>query len=79
MPYQLGEATHVRIQIYDVSGRFVRELDLGEKPAGSYMDRQRAAYWNGRNEHGEAVSSGVYFYTLETGDRRFTRRMSVVR
>jgi hypothetical protein len=46
---------------------------------GSYLNRQKAAYWDGRNDLGEPVSSGVYFYTLEAGDYRITRRMSVVR
>ena len=79
MPYQLAESVHVNILIYDVSGRLVRELNLGEKPAGCYLDRRKAAYWDGRNNLGELVSSGVYFYTLEAGNRRITRRMSVVR
>ena len=79
IPYQLAETTHVRIRIYDVFGHLVRELDLGEQPAGDYLARQRAAYWDGRNDMGETVSSGAYFYTLEAGDYQRTRRMSVVR
>ena len=79
IPYQLTETARVRIQIYDVAGRLVRELDLGEKPAGGYLSQAEAAYWDGRNNMGEAVSSGMYFYTLEIGDYRTTRRMSVVR
>ena len=69
----------MRIYIYDVYGRLVRELDFGEQPAGDYLSRQRAAYWDGRNDMGEVVSSGVYFYTLEAGDYRRTQRMIVVR
>ena len=79
IPYQLAEAAHVRIRIYDVAGHLVRELDLGTKLAGSYLSRESAAYWDGRNDIGGAVSSGVYFYTLEAGDYRRTRRMTVVR
>ena len=79
IPYQLSEAADVRIRIYDVAGHLVRELDLGEQPAGDYLSRQRAAYWDGRNDMGEVVSSGVYFYTLEVGDYQTTRRMTVVR
>ena len=77
--YQLAEAADVRIRIYDVAGHLVRELDLGTKLAGSYLSRESAAYWDGRNDIGGAVSSGVYFYTLEAGDYRRTRRMTVVR
>ncbi len=79
IPYQLAKSAHVQILIYDVSGRLVRQLNLGEKPAGRYLGRYKAAYWDGRNNLGEPVSSGVYFYTLEAGNRRITQRMSVVR
>ena len=79
IPYQLTEAAHVRIRIYDVAGQLVRTLDLGEQSAGAYLSPQRAAYWDGRNHIGEEVSSGVYFYTLEAGDYRRTQRMTVVR
>ena len=79
IPYQLAEAAHVRIRIYDVLGHLVRELDLGEQPAGNYLSRQHAAYWDGQNDMGEVVSSGVYFYTLEAGDYRRARRLTVVR
>ena len=79
IPYQLTEAAHVRIRIYDVAGQLVRTLDLGEQSAGAYLSRQRAAHWDGRNHIGEEVSSGIYFYTLDAGNYRRTRRMTVVR
>ena len=79
IPYQLAEAARVQIKIYDGLGRLVRAIDLGDKPAGSYFSQEKAAYWDGRNDMGEAVSSGVYFYTLAAGEYRTTRRMSVVR
>ena len=78
-PTKLAETAHVRIRIHDVLGQLVRELDLGEQPAGDYLSRQRATYWDGRSDMGETVGSGVYFYTLEAGDYRRTRRMTVVR
>ena len=77
MPYQLGEPTHVRIQIHDVSGRLVRTLDLGTKAAGNYLSRSQAAYWDGRNSAGESVSSGLYFYHLNAGEFTKTQRMLV--
>ena len=79
IPYQLSEDAHVRIRIYDAAGHLVRELDLGTKLARSYLSREQAVYWDGRNDMGEVVSSGVYFYTLEAGDYRRTRRMTTVR
>ena len=46
----------------------MRTLNLGFKPQGFYMTRSRAAYWDGRNNLGEQVASGVYFYGLQTPD-----------
>ena len=79
IPYQLMEFAHVNLRIHDASGRQVRTLNLGMKPAGDYLSRFRAAYWDGRNDAGEAVSSGLYFYTLQAGESRSTRRMNLVK
>ena len=77
IPYQLSKAAHVRIRIYDVAGHLVRELDLGTKLAGSYLSREGAAYWDGRNDGGETVSSGIYWYELDTGSFSATRKMVI--
>ena len=77
IPYQLAEAAHVRIRIYDVFGHLVRTLDFGEQPAGDYLSREGAAYWDGRNDAGEMVSSGIYWYELDTGSFSATRKMVV--
>jgi hypothetical protein len=79
MPYQLREDADVLIKIFDVSGKLVRTIHLGYKDAGFYVSRDKAAYWNGRNEQGETVGSGVYFYTLETGKFSATRKMMIVK
>ena len=79
IPYQLSQPTEVSIQIYDVSGRMVRSLDLGWQPTGSYMTPSSAAYWDGRNAVGESVASGIYFYTLQTANFAATRRMVILK
>ena len=79
IPYQLSETTEVAIQIYDGSGRLVRTLDMGLKAAGPYMTRSRAAYWDGKNESGEPVASGIYFYTLQAPEFSSTRRMVILK
>ena len=79
IPYQLSTSADVTIQIYDISGRLVRTLELGWKPTGAYMTRSSAAYWDGRNELGERVASGPYFYTLQTHDFAATRRMVILK
>jgi hypothetical protein len=79
LPYQLKEAAPVTIQIYDAQGGLVRTLDLGQRAAGFYTSRSRAAYWDGKNAAGEPVASGVYFYQLRAGDFSATRRLAVVK
>ena len=77
IPYQLANPTDVSVRIYSVNGSLVRHLSLGHQAAGMYRSRSRAAYWDGRNEFGESVASGVYFYTLTAGDFTATRKMLI--
>lgn len=77
--YQLEDAADVIINIYDVSGKLVRRLELGHRPAGSYITKDRAAYWDGKNSLGQSVGSGVYFYTLQAGQFTATRKMIIVK
>ena len=77
LPYQLAEAADVTFHIYAVNGTLVRTLVLGHQPAGIYQYRTRAAYWDGKNDAGESVASGVYFYTLTAGDFTATRKMLI--
>ncbi len=77
IPYQLSEAADVSISIYAIDGQLVRTLALGHQPIGIYESRSRAAYWDGKNELGEPVASGLYFYTLTAGDFNATRKMLI--
>ena len=77
IPYHLATDAEVILTIYDVRGVAVRVLTLGHQPAGIYKSRGRAAYWDGKNQLGEPVASGVYFYTLTAGDFATTRKMLI--
>ena len=77
IPYQLSEAAEVTVTIHASDGKLIRTLTLGQRPAGVYQSRSRAAYWDGRNAQGEPVASGVYFYTLTAGDFKATRKMVI--
>jgi hypothetical protein len=46
---------------------------------GFYTDRARAAYWDGKNEAGEKVASGVYFYSIQAGNYTSTKKMVVAK
>ena len=79
IPYQLAKAADVAITIYAADGRVVRRLTLGHQDVGKYHTRSQAAYWDGRNDLGETVASGVYFYTLTAGDFAATRKMLILK
>ena len=79
IPYHLSNDADVQIEIYDTKGVLVRRLNLGHQRTGYYTDRTKAAYWNGKNEFGEQVASGVYFYHLSTRDYSATRKMLILK
>ena len=79
IPYHLANASAVRITIYDIQGTVVRQLDLGHQREGYYTSRSRAAYWDGRNEFGERVASGLYFYQLEADNMSLLRKMLILK
>jgi hypothetical protein len=74
IPYELNEPVDVKIKIYDETGNLVRLLDLGYKNIGKYTSRDKACYWDGKNEEGEYVASGIYFYTILAGNFVATRK-----
>ena len=79
IPYELATDTDVRITIYNTQGIVIRTLSLGQQSAGYYTDRERAAYWDGRNALGEQVASGVYFYQFETDEMSSMRKMVILK
>ena len=79
IPYQLASPADVSISIYAANGTLVRTLDLGHQPTGMYQHRSRAAHWDGKNDIGESVASGVYFYTLTAGEFTATRKMLILK
>ena len=79
IPYHLATDADITLTIYNVRGDVVRTLMLGQQAAGVYESRERAAYWDGRNQHGEPVASGVYFYTLTAGEFNATRKLLIAK
>ena len=73
----LAAPADVRLCIYSTTGAVVRTLALGYQSSGIYQHQSRVAYWDGRNEQGELVANGVYFYWLTTGDFTATRKMVI--
>ena len=79
IPFDLAEETDVDLNIYSSEGLLIREMNLGRKPAGSYRDKTEALYWNGKNQQGELVTSGVYFYRIQAGDYSQMRKMVILK
>jgi YVTN family beta-propeller protein len=79
IPFNLAKEAKVTINIYNVQGQLIRSLTLGTMPAGAYVVKERAAYWDGRNNKGERVASGMYFYTLQAGKFTAMRKMVIVK
>ena len=79
IPYRLAEDAFVSLTIYNRVGQIVRTFDVGHQTAAVYENRSKAIYWDGRNEVGERVASGVYFYHLSAGDYSVTRKMVILK
>ena len=79
IPYQLASPAEVALTIYNMKGKMVRRLAVGHQAAGMYKSRSRAIYWDGRNQLGESVASGLYFYTLTAAEFSATRRMLILK
>ena len=79
IPYRLAEDAFVTLTIYDLNGQVVRTLDVGHQIAAVYENRSKAIYWDGRNQVGETIASGVYFCHLSAGDYSATRKMVIIK
>ena len=77
IPFRLATESSVTIRIYTPTGQLIRTLPLDTVPAGDYSAQSKAAYWDGRNEMGESVSSGTYLYTINAEDFSATRKMLI--
>lgn len=72
--FDLATAGRAAVSVYDARGRLVRQLEAGERRAGSHVLR-----WDGRDDLGRAVAGGVYFSRLETTGAIQTQKMLLVR
>ncbi len=70
IPYQLPEESHVHLVIYNARGQLIRTLIDGMKQAGRYTVK-----WNGRDDNGTRVSSGVYFVRMQAGSFKQNQKM----
>jgi hypothetical protein len=89
-PMIINEATYVEINIFTVAGELVRRVFRGNLPAGDYSRGdyiRRDAYpglipalaWDGKNEKGQMVASGIYLYQVKTKKTEVLKKMAVIR
>lgn len=72
--YSLPAASHVTLKIYRVDGQLIRTLQNGLQKEGSHE-----IIWDGRNESGVKVSSGIYFYELQADNFNQTKKMILLK
>lgn len=73
--FNLPGASAVQLEIYDASGRLVRRLTT----SGRWTEGYHEVVWDGRNDQGQAVGSGIYLYRLQAGLLRETHKMALLR
>ena len=73
IPYELAEAAHVRLEIFNLLGQRLATLVDGTRPAGSHT-----AMWDATDAAGRAVGAGVYIYRMSSEGRSMSRRMVLV-
>ncbi|MBD3168860.1 MAG: T9SS type A sorting domain-containing protein [candidate division Zixibacteria bacterium] len=72
--YDLSYPSDIKVEIYDILGRLVRTLESGAKTAGPHT-----ILWDGKNESGQSVAAGIYFYRLTGPDFAVTKRMTLLK
>ncbi|MBB15063.1 hypothetical protein CMK22_07305 [Candidatus Poribacteria bacterium] len=79
IPFELANDALVTVRIYGQRGNIVRHMDIGYRSAGYYVTRDKAVYWDGKNDKGEPMSSGTYFYQISAGIYEATRKMIILK
>jgi flagellar hook assembly protein FlgD len=72
----ISEGQKISLQIYDLSGRLVKSFSL----ITNHLPLTTAVSWDGRDNNGKEVKSGVYFYTIKAGnDFQATQKLILIR
>ena len=79
IPFELHQNTNVSLTISDLKGNQVRRIDLGYTLLGKYTSHDKAIHWDGKNNNGEKVASGTYFYAIHTNNYTQTKKMVILK
>ncbi|MEW6481843.1 MAG: T9SS type A sorting domain-containing protein, partial [bacterium] len=77
IPFKLSKDSNVSLEIYNILGQRVRTIELGQKPKGSYTQKDRAIFFDLKNNAGQNLSSGLYFYKIKADDFSAIKSMVV--
>ena len=72
--YTIPQASFVTIQIYNIQGQLISSIFSGFKAPGNYKTT-----WDGKNNYGKELTSGIYFYVIRAGEFKETRKMLLIR
>ena len=70
IPYNLNKGSDIQVTIYDILGRVIRKFNIGQQSVGTHN-----IIWNGCNEFGQRVATGVYFYRLNADGESQVKKM----
>lgn len=74
LQYQLPQAQHVRVTVFDIAGKVVKILEDGYKDAGTYR-----VHWDGNDDKNEIVASGIYFFILDSDNQTITKKVLFIK
>gem|GEM_PF-5785345 len=77
IPFKLSNDANVSLEIYNILGQRVRTIEAGQRKAGSYTQKDRAIFWDLKNDSSQNVSKGLYFYKIKAGDFSSCKSMVV--
>ncbi|HAW49848.1 TPA: hypothetical protein DCX16_02720 [bacterium] len=77
IPFRLSNDTNVSLEAYNIIGQKVRTIELGQKTKGSYIQENKAIFWDLRNDSQQKVSKGLYFYKIKAGEFKAIKSMIV--
>ncbi|MFQ6042413.1 MAG: trypsin-like peptidase domain-containing protein [Candidatus Poribacteria bacterium] len=75
--YELPEEARLTLEIHNLKGELIREIDLGKKNPGYYTTQGNAAYWDGKDDAGKSVPNGIYICSAKAGKASATIKILV--
>ena len=79
IPFKLSEDAEVVVEVYNILGQKVKTIEAGWKKAGLYITKEKALFWNGKNDRGDKLSQGLYFINLKAGKYSGRQRLVIQR